>query len=196
MVKRARTLLIAMYVYLIIPNGYIYIHDYFADSMGEINIGLALAMLALCLLFLFIAEIFNIKSAIELFNKRDYNRLRSEMKMAKLGSILFFLAEFIILVFMAVGFSILGLFFIWTIGGPIALAIWLFLAVAIVYTAMLACSSYGIAFIALLRKEGMVNTGIAIILIMTQFVPIVDLAVTIALFLKYRKRPEEGRFLL
>lgn len=188
--KKAITLLIAMYLYLIIPMGSIYLESYVTEDSSDTNVGLHNAIFALCLVFLLIVGVFNIKSAIKLLRNGDYNKLRSEMKIAKLGSIPFFVAEFVLLLGMAVGFSFLALFFFWTIVGPIFFILLLTLAALILYAVMLISSAYGITFVILLRKQGLMNLGVMILCILAMLAPIADVIVTIVLLSKYEKRTE------
>lgn len=191
---KANALLIAMYIFLIVPMGVVLLIDNNANigdnetvtSSGE----LFYVLLAVCLIFLIIAGVFNIKSAIKLCKNGDYNKLRIEMKTAKLGSIPFFIAEFFILIALAIGSSFMALFFFWTIGLPIVFVLIALISALVVYAIMLTTSAYGIAFIVLLKKQGAINTSNSAIWFLSQFIPVVDVVATIILLSMYKRRAE------
>jgi len=182
--KKASTLLSAMYLYLIIPIVFLFLSDSESDTFGI----LLLVICWICFVLFLVIGIFNIVSAAGLFKIGNYDKIRSEMMKLKLGSIPFFLAEYIIFAFVAVTFSLLAVFFFWTIGGPVALMIMVALAAIILYAAVLISSAYGIAFVSLLRKEKVISTGLLIFYIVLQLIPVADIVVTIVLLSNYKKR--------
>lgn len=186
--KKAVGLLIAMYCFLLVPTVVLDLIYKYSPLSGEAVRGAQGAVFAASLIFLLIAGILNVRSSIKLYRSGEYNALRGEMKTAKFGSIPFFLAEFVILIAIAAGAAVISLFFFWTIGGPIAMMVLSFLAFLIIYIILLMSSTYNIAFLCLLKKEGLLNIALMIILILLCCAPVVDVIVTIILLSMHKKR--------
>jgi len=188
MLKKASALLVVMYIYLVVPIVVISL----GDGESEAYLGLLLTVFGSCCVLLVLTGIFNIISAVGLFRSGSYNKLRGEMTVLKMGAIPFFMAEYVIFIFVAVSFSLLAVFFFWTIAGPVVLMVMVFLAAAILYAVILLSSVYGIAFVSLLKKEKVINTGHLLLFIVLQIIPVADLIVTIVLLSNYRKRAENN----
>jgi len=181
--KKSVLLLAAMYLYLFVPTAVFFGLSNENDQFPV----LLLTVLGTCFILLIVAGIFNLVSAVELFRKEEYNKLRSEMLLLKLGFIPFFVAEYAIFIAMALGFSFLAVFFIWTVVGPVIFIMMVVIAAVMLYTIMLISSVYGIAFVSLLRKEKIISTGMLILYNVFQLIPVADLIITIVLLSKYRK---------
>lgn len=186
--NKAAGLLAAMYAYLLLPLGIPYIVDFFASSESDGYYNLSLILLVVCLLILLVAGVLNIRSAVALYRQGDYSRLRSEMKLAKLGSIPFFILEFAIFVVMSAGLSVLALFFIWTVGAPIGIMFLLTITALLLYVMLVISSCYAIAFVLLLRREGTMHAAIMILCVLALLVPILDLVATGIILSRYEKR--------
>ena len=181
--KKTIFFLVVIYIYLIVPLGFIYLNNNIEES--ETYSIFMIVTFITCLLLLVIACILNIREAIKLYKDKDYKQLKDNMKIVKLASIPFFIAEALILIAMIVGFSMLALFFFWTIGGPVALAAWVSIAALIIYLVMLTSSVSGIAFVMLLQKEKVINISMLLVLILLQCIPIADIITTISVLSKY-----------
>ena len=183
-IKKVPALLAALYLYLFVPIVVLYL----GNSESDAHFGVWVATFVACFLIFLVAGIFNMVSAVQLFRSGSYNKLRSEMMKLKLGAIPFFVAEYVIFAFIAVSFSLLAVFFFWTVVGPFALILMVIIAAVILYVAVLVSSIYGIAFVCLLRKEKTISTGLLLLFLALQIIPIADIIVTIVLLSTYKER--------
>jgi hypothetical protein len=132
--------------------------------------------------------IFAIKNVINtcrLYKSGDYNSLRKHMKMLKLGTIPYFILNFILY------FLLFLLFFAASRGliifTPIPLL--LLLPIFFTYLTVLFTSCYGIGFIAIINKENNTKSGNLIVHVLLQLCFVLDVVSTIILLTKYKVKP-------
>ncbi|KUO63129.1 MAG: hypothetical protein APF84_11435 [Gracilibacter sp. BRH_c7a] len=124
----------------------------------------------------------NVSNAFRLYKNEEYNSLRRNMKVLKLGSIPYFLINFVFY------FLLFALFFVGSRGffifTPIPLL--LLLNVFLTYIIVLFTSSYGIGFVAVARSEKRLNNTTCIIHVLFQLCFVLDVISTILLLVKYK----------
>lgn len=125
----------------------------------------------------------NIINTFQLWKNNEYNSLRKYMKVLKFGTVPYFIINFIVyalifLIFFAASRGII-------IFTPIPLIF--IVIIFITYLTVIFTSSYGIGFLAIIKKEKRIKAGNFIIHILLQLCFVLDVIDTMILLIKYKR---------
>ena len=189
--KKVNGFLIILYAYFISLLLEVTALAYYMVKESTVTIALSIAGAVLVLaimIVLFVLLIVNIYQGFQSHRAEDRPLLRSAMKRIKLGSIPFFILNFLLC--LGVGFVILGasrgfaVFLPWV-------WLWVMCAVGITYCLAAGTSCYGIFFSRTLNKDGDLSTGSMVKHIILQLIFVADIIDTILLLKKFRRVDNE-----
>ncbi len=183
--KLVRGLLIGIYtniLFVILLLALMFISSTNPSIGGRLLLGVLFAAI-ISGIFNMVLGILNIWSAFQLYRKKEYTVVRKRMKVLKLGSIPFFIINFLVY------FLLFILFVAASRGILLFTPIPLFFTVFIFFTYLIVIftSSYGIGFLAIVKREKKINTGSFVIHILLQLCFVLDVFDTIILLFKYKK---------
>lgn len=143
---------------------------------------LLLALIVISGILNLIFAVKNIINTCRLYKNGEYNSLRKYMKVLKLGSIPYFVLNF------AIYFLLFMVLFAATHGVLVATPIpFLFLPpILFAYLTVLFTSSYGIGFLAIIKKEKRLKSRSLIIHVLLQLCFVLDIISTIILLIRYK----------
>ncbi len=126
----------------------------------------------------------HLKLAYSLYKKDESKQLRRGMLYMKVGTIPFFLLNFVYFAFVTVFPLILPMGFIFL--APEILV--MIFAGTMTYIIMLCTSVYGMGYLALLKKEEKISLTRLVVNLILQVIFVLDILDTIYLLIKYRKK--------
>jgi hypothetical protein len=113
----------------------------------------------------------------------ETRKLATDLLAVKLASIPFFLLNFFVLAYLAIGGAVLIVF------GGFVLLIAVAIGSVLTYLTMLSTSIYAWAAIARLRRERVIGTGLTVLYMFLSFVFVTDIVAGVLLFGHSRRRP-------
>lgn len=152
-------------------------------SIGGWILLVVLSMAIISGIFNIVFGLLNIWNTFQLYKNSEYEIIRKRMKVLKFGSIPFFIINFLVY------FLLFFLFLAASRGILLFTPIPLFFIIFIFFTylVVLFTSSYGIGFLAIIKRKGRINTGSLIIHILLQLCFVLDVFDTFILLSKYKK---------
>lgn len=182
--KLVRNTLIGLYVNLfaIILLIVSLLYGAIKSNMGKGTKWILIGLVVISIVSNVIFAIINVVNTCLLYKNKEYNSLRKSMKTLKLGTIPYFILNFIFYFLLAVLFFMASRGII--IFTPVPLL--LILPVFFTYLTVLFTSCYGIGFIAIAYKEKKLDGVKLIIHVLCQICFILDVVSTIILLSKYK----------
>ena len=182
--KYIRKTLLGLYInlFIVILLMVSLLHRLTKNNIGNWMQWLLIAAVVISSISNVIFAVKNIINTYRLYKNREYNSMRKHMKVLKLGTIPYFILNFIIylLLFLLFYAASRGLIIFTPI--PLLFVVPIFFT----YLAVLFTSCYGIGFIAIINKEKNSSKGKLIIHVLLQLCFILDVISTIILLIKYR----------
>lgn len=159
-----------------------------APGLGWVKWLAALALVASGVTNIVLA-VFNVQSALLLFQVGDAFHLRRQMRTLKMGSIPYFVLNFILYVLLAL--LIIAASRGLVIFTPIPLMF--IIPVLFTYLSLLFTSPYGIAYAATVHREGKMSAVGLAFHILLQLCFVLDVVDTAVLLMKHKIRPSDSR---
>ena len=185
--KFIRNTLLGLYVnlFLVILLIVSLLHGLAKNNMSNLTQDMLVAVVVVSGVSNVIFAIKNVINTCGLYKRGEYNSLRKHMKVLKLGTIPYFVLNFILY------FLLCLLFFAASRGliifTPIPLL--LLLPIFFTYLTVLFTSCYGIGLIAIISKENSSKRGNLIVHVLLQLCFVLDVVSTIILLIKYKVKP-------